>query len=278
MDMDIVITGASGYVGARLYYDLSKTFRTLGTYKTRPLSEEFEKLDITDSKMVEDLVKRYKPAAIIHTAANSSSKSCNSDPMGAISVNEMGTVNIVNAANKVGVAVIYISSTVAELQNNFYEKTKFAGESAVRKAASGYVILKPSVVFGMSPNTETDKPFNQLLRNTEGKGPFTYDTSWKFQPTWISHLSEIITSVMENNIRNKEILAVVPEMKSKFDVANDVLSSFRIEPQPVYEKNSRPSTEYKNTGLEPLGLPVRTYNEMKEGLIKEIRQKDKYVI
>ncbi len=84
MNADIIITGASGYVGARLYLDLSKDFRVLGTYKTKQLSEEFEKLDITNSGDVNDLVKSCKPNVIIHAAANASSKSCESDSMSAI--------------------------------------------------------------------------------------------------------------------------------------------------------------------------------------------------
>ncbi len=193
-------------------------------------------------------------------------------------MNQKGTENIVNAANKVGAVVIYLSSTVAELQKSFYEKTKFSGEAATRKANAGYIILKPSVIFGMNPNTETDKPFNQILKNVQGNGTLTYDTSWRFQPTWMAHLSEIIVSVIEKSITNKEIPALVPEMKSKFDIANDVLSSFGIDAKPIEERSWRPSTEYNTEELRNLKLPVRTYNDMKEGLVKEIKEKEKYAL
>jgi dTDP-4-dehydrorhamnose reductase len=278
MNADIIITGASGYVGSRLYYDLSRGFKTLGTYKSKPLSEEFERLDITNYSKVEELIRTYKPMMIIHAAANASSKSCESDPMSAIETNQKGTENIVNAANQVGATVTYISTTVAELQKSLYEKTKFNAEEITRGAKAGYIILKPSVIFGMSPNTETDKPFNQMLRNIEGSGSLDYDTSWRFQPTWIAHMSEIIASIMENNIHNKEIPVLVPEMKSKFDIANDILSRFGVSARPKDEKSWRPSTEHSTAELKKLGLPIRTYDEMREGIVNEIKERAKYSI
>ncbi len=271
MENVVLITGASGYVGARLYEDLSKSFRTIGTYNSKPLFKEFEKLDITDKNAVVELVKRHKPSFIIHAAANASSKSCDSDPAAAIRVNETGTKNIVEAANAVGAVVVYISATVAELQKSYYEKTKFSGENIVKGSKAGFVILKPSVIFGMSPNMTTDKPFNQILRNIQGTGPFTYDTSWRFQPTWIAHISETIDAIIRSGIRNTEALVVVPDMKSKFDIANDILVEFGKKAEPVNEKSWRPSTEFNLKKEEQLGLPTKTYEEMRDGIVNEVK-------
>jgi len=214
----------------------------------------------------------------VHSAANASSKSCELDPMNAMLVNDIGTYNIVKAANRHGSFVIYISGTVAALQSNSYEKTKFKAEESVRHADAGYAVLRPSVIFGMSPNTTTDKPFNQMLRNIEGKGTPAYDMSWRFQPTWIGHISEIIGSIMDKGIRNEEVPVIVREMKSKFDIASDLLSEFGIKATPSDEKSHRPSSEHSIGGLIRLGLPIHSYAEMKGSIIKELRERDSYVL
>jgi dTDP-4-dehydrorhamnose reductase len=278
MERDFLITGASSYVGARLYYDLSKGFNVVGTYNNKQLSEEFARLDITNPNDVFETVKNYRPRIIIHAAANASSKSCEADPANAINVNEKGTENIVNAANHFSSVLVYLSSTVTDLKSNLYERTKSAGESASTKTKAGFVILKPCVIYGMSPNTTTDKPFNQILRNTQGQGPLSYDNSWHFQPTWIGHISEIIAKIAEENMRNEEITIVVPEMRSKFEIASDILRKFEIEPVKSGEKSSRPSEPSSTDSMKRLNLPVYGYEEIKEKIVEEIKRKDKYVI
>lgn len=279
MQKDILITGASGYVGARLYYDLSKEkFKVSGTYNSQQLSEEFEKLDITDKDAVRALVRLHKPAYIVHSAANASSGSCNKNPVSAILTNEKGTQNIVDAANEEGTTVIYISALVAEYQHSIYEQTKYKGEELVRGAKAGYIILRPSVVYGMSSNTTTDKPFNQILRNIDGKYPKTYDASWLFQPTWIGHISEIIAVIIDRDVRNQEIPVIVPENRSKFAIANDLLQKFGIRPDAVSEKSHRESKSYSTESLKALGLPTHHYNEIIDRIAEEIKNREKYII
>ncbi len=277
LSQKIIITGASGYVGARLFLDLSKDFETIGTYHSTQLSQKFEKLDITNGEEVMDFVRAHRPDVIVHAAAEASSKSCDADPQKAIAINQKGTEGIVNAADSVGALVVYISATVAELQNSMYEKTKFSAENAVRAARSGFVILRPSVVFGMSPNTTTDKPFNHILNDSKRKGKHTYDTSWKFQPTWLAHLSETVSDIANRKLKNIETAVVVDQMKSKYDIAHDILSKFRVKAQAVDEKSWRPSTPVSTAELARLGLPMHTYDEMIEGIVKEIKDKNRYM-
>lgn len=272
----MLITGASGYLGARLYLDLSRSFRVVGTYKSKMLSEEFEKLDITNPESVKELMSAYKPTVIVHTAASSSPVSCMLDPANAVKINQNGTENIVNAANDIGAILIFISSASAGLGENLYESTKIIGEQIVKRTLAGHVILKPSAIFGMSPNSFSDSQFNRILKNIDGDTHIEYDTSWKFQPTWIAHISEIITCIVERGMRNMELPVVVPEMKSRFNISDDLLSGFGLRAKPIDEKSSRKSIESDTSWLQERDLPVHTYKEMISGIINEIRSKDRY--
>lgn len=285
MKRTIILTGASGYVGARLYYDLSNAhFNVLGTYNSHS-SEHFSHLDITDAKKVKELVRTEKPDVIVHNAALASSKECNNDKQKAIDVNDKGTKNIVEAANTIGSGVIYISGTVAERpgEDNMYEQTKSSGELIVKGTLGGHITLRPSVIFGMSPNTMTDKPFNQILKDIEGRGKLSYDDSWRFQPTWIGHISEIIIAIMENGIlvpnrQTPELPVVVQQMSTKFQIASDILSTFGRHPTISEERSSREPTEYNLDVLGNLGLPMHTYSDMIAKITDEIKHREDYII
>ena len=111
--MKILLTGASSYVGARLYIDLSKKFEVLGTYNERSLSDKFVQLDITEAEEVKKVVSEFAPDIIVHAAANANARWCEANPEKAIALNQTSTNSIVDSANENGAKVILISSYAA---------------------------------------------------------------------------------------------------------------------------------------------------------------------
>jgi len=275
--MKILITGASSYVGARLYYDLKKKFEdVVGTYYKTRLFKEFVHLDVTDGATVNCTVEKLKPNVIIHVVANPSAKWCENHPEMAEQLNEEGTKNIVDAANSVNAKVIYISSVAAMNPSNIYGKTKLAGEKYVEKTREGFIILRPALIIGFSPNTTNDRPFNRLLKNLDEEVPAIYDTSWQFQPTWIGHISEIIELLIEKEITNEIIPVAVPEIKTRFDIAKDILSAFGISAIPKNDDDKTPVILVDQNKLIELRMPVYTYSEIISKIIEEIKHRDGY--
>ncbi len=269
--MKILITGASSYVGAKIYADLKDKFETTGTYFLNKLFEELKKLDITNQEEVTNLISNIKPEYIIHVAANASGGWCDKNPDLAKSINEDGTKYIVEAANKVNSKVIYISSFAAINPTIFYGETKLHGEDFVKKTKSGFNILRPSLIVGYSPNTTNDRPFNRLLKNLNEHTPAIYDLSWKFQPTYLRHISEIIQKLIKLNIGNKIIPIAVPEVKSRFDLAKDILTPFNIEVQSEDKQDKSPVFTENLSILKELNLPEYTYSKMIDNIIQELK-------
>ncbi|HLC91026.1 MAG TPA: sugar nucleotide-binding protein [Candidatus Nanoarchaeia archaeon] len=270
--MVILITGASSYVGARIYADLKKIYPVIGTYHSSQLFPELEHLDITDKQEVERIILKKKPEWIIHVAANPSSSWCEQNPEEAIAINETGTKYVVDAANKINSKVIFISSFAVFKGKNRYSKTKIAAENIVKSAKNGYVILRPSLILGFSPNTSNDRQFNRFIRNIKDHVPAVYDTSWRFQATWLTHLVEVIEQIMEKNILNEIIPVSVPELKSRYDIAKDILSEFHINVTPEDKQDPEPIVSDNQQKLKELGLPLHNYREMITGITKELRQ------
>jgi dTDP-4-dehydrorhamnose reductase len=276
--MKILLTGASSYVGARLYFDLHKSFDIVGTYNNSPLSDKFIKLDITSFAAVEKCVTEYKPDVIIHAAANANARWCEANPDLAYSLNEKATESLVNAANTIQAKIIFISSFAAINPTTVYGKTKQISEHHIKQTKNGHVILRPSLIIGFSPNTTNDRPFNRILKNLDKKIPAVYDTSWKFQPTYAGHISEVIKQVIEKDITNQTIAIAVPEVKSRFDIAKDILQTFGIPVTPEDKHDTTPVHIEDFQQLAKLKLQQYSYQEIIEQIITEIKHRDRFTL
>ena len=271
MFMNILITGASSYVGASIYSRLKDKYSLVGTYHSHKLFSELESLDITNQRSVKDFILAKKPDVIIHVAANASGSWCEKNPELAIAINQSGTKYIVDSANAVNSKVILISSFAVANTDSLYGRTKIASEQYVKEVKAGYVILRPSLIVGFSPNTVNDRPFNRFLRNITEGIPAVYDTSWKFQPTWLRHLEEVIEAILEQGIINETIPVSVPELKNKYEIAKDILPQFNIDVSPEDKHDPTPTFSETLDKLEELKLPKYTYNEMIQGIVQEIK-------
>ncbi len=275
----ILIIGASSYVGARLYFDLKSKFAVVGTYSANQLSKSFVRLDIINKEEVEKIVNDTKPDVIIHVANNASAKWCDVNPEKAVLLNQTATQYIVGSANKVNAKLMYLSTMGAIKPSNLYGRTKLKSEEIVKTAKSGYLILRPSLILGLSPNTANDRPFNRLLKNLDESVPAVYDTSWKFQPTYIRHISEVIESSINKKIFSRSIVIAVPEMKSRYDTAKDILTPFAIKVTPVDAKDSTFEIfEDDLSELNELDLPKYTYEEIIKEIVDDMKNRHKFVI
>jgi dTDP-4-dehydrorhamnose reductase len=276
--MKILVLGASSYVGARIYFDLKRKYEVTGTYSSNKLSEKFVKLDITDREAVLKEVADIRPDVIVHSANNANARWCEANPEAAQLLNVKSTEYIVDAANLVNAKLVYISSFAAMNLGNVYGRSKLSSEEITKKTKAGWIILRPSYIVGYSPNTVNDRPFNRLLRNLDDGVKAEYDTSWKFQATWVGHLSGVIAGCIENNIVNEMIPVASPELKSRFDVANDILTPLGVTVHPVDKKDSLPVTSDDLSKLKALKLPVYTYREMVDRIIEEIKARQSFTV
>ncbi len=84
--MKILITGASGYVGARMFADLLGHYDVVGTFQGHKLFGGLLKLDIANREDVFKMVSKIHPNLIIHAAAISSRRLCEERPQEAFAL------------------------------------------------------------------------------------------------------------------------------------------------------------------------------------------------
>ena len=272
----ILVIGASSYVGARIFYDLSFDLSVIGTYHRNKLSNKFIELDITDQTSVSQIIQELKPTTIIHVANEANPRWCEANPEEAIKVNETATKNIINACGNV--KLIYISSTVASNPFNIYAKTKFNSEQLIKNNCKNWNIIRPSLVIGMSPNMTNDRMMNRLLKNLDSGVPAIYDTSWKFKPTDIEHLSIVIKNLITSEINNETIDVVLEKEVSRYTLANDILTPFSIPLEEINNNDRTPTLKESINDLVRLNLPLRNYSETISRTINEIKNRSNFVI
>ncbi len=144
----ILITGATGKLGkALLASDLQKRVCLAPTRL---------EMDITKKEQVEAYCARHDFDAVIHCAAIASVAVCEKDPVSALQVNLIGTTNLIQAALKRGVRLVYISTDYVYpgVKGPYSEKdltipfthygwTKLGGECAVN-VISNHCIVRTS--------------------------------------------------------------------------------------------------------------------------------------
>lgn len=266
--MRVMITGASGYIGAKLFQDLREHHEVVGTFFGNKLFTDLRQLDVTDRGAVLATTSKVNPDVIVHAAAIASGSRCEQEPDVAIDTNSAGTEHVVEAANLCGARVMYVSSLGALEPHTVYGETKFMGEESAKHARVGYSILRLSVTFGCSPNTRNDRPFNRILRTLSEGQPVLYDNTWRFRPTYLQHVSATIRALLERRIDGRTVTIVVPELKSMFEIASDILRPFGKTVMAVEQNEARVEDV-----REPMvsGLPTCSYSEMIDGITREIR-------
>lgn len=160
----VLITGSDGMVGNYADFGIKTNRRSL---------------DVTDLKEVMSFCQKHKPEAIIHLAAETDVDRCERDPEYAYMVNSVGTYHIASAAKELGIKLVYVSTagvfdgkketsyTEEDEPNpqNYYGRTKFLGELAVRGMLDNFILARVCWMFGGGPKRDQKfvaKIINQL--------------------------------------------------------------------------------------------------------------------
>lgn len=276
--MKILIIGASSYVGARLYLDVKQNHEVLGTYSSNKLTESFVRLDIADNDAVHKLVEEFRPEIIVHCANLPKNEPIAKDKVRGKKVNLDGTGHLVNAANKVNSKFVFISSIVALSPFDLYGQYKKMSEDKIKSVKSGWLILQPPYILGLSPNRTNDRPFNRILKNIIEKTEPAYDTSWKTSLSYLGHISELIEACIAKNIWNKSIPLGTAEKRNRYEMARDILKPFDIKAIPTDKKDTTGSVDNDLKELNRLGLKNYTYDEIIKKIVWELKNMDKFLL
>jgi dTDP-4-dehydrorhamnose reductase len=109
--MNVLLTGASGFLGRRISKALEGRAEVTGSYHTRPVRQGSEvPLDVRDKEAVFSLWRRRRFDVCIHASACCSLEACERSPQKAWALNVEGSQNIAEACRRFETRLIYIST------------------------------------------------------------------------------------------------------------------------------------------------------------------------
>lgn len=199
--MKILVTGASGLLGQELCPMLDE----IGAQYWATNSKIF---DITDTKMVNEIMNKVSLDLIIHLAAYTNVDLAETNPDDAFLVNQIGTKNMAKIAKKLDVPIVYIStSSVFDGKRNTPYKTtdtvhpinvyglsKLKGEEEIKKITDKYYIIRTSNLYGKGGSNYIDA----MLTYSMFKSDISVVDDQIISPTWTKYLcKEIIKIITE---------------------------------------------------------------------------------
>lgn len=265
----ILVIGASSYVGARLYVDLKNAgLAILGTHNQTELFSENVRLDITDRAQVDVLFSNFRPNIVVLVAAFSNQASVDHNPSKAEEVNIRGCEYVSIAAKSWGAPLVYIS-TEAVFHQTGYGELKRRAEEIVKENSISYLILRLGMCFGGSPNKVNDRPHNRLIRALEKREPISFDSSLKFYPTYLPHLSAVLIELIKYEHWKDTIAVICSEPTNRYEIAKLVLQNIQV--NEVKTENVPPLPPLSDMDLKRLGLPTLHTSKMLQLLRDELQ-------
>ena len=201
---DILITGANGQLGTELRHLLDSQGVAYDAF-------DAQQMDITDAAAVNKRFAAVNPRIVFHCAAFTAVDPAEDEKKDLNwRVNEDGTRNVAEAAQKAGATLFYISTdyvfdgtNAGEYEvdaptnpKNEYGKAKLAGEQIVASVMDKYYIIRTSWVFG-----EYGKNFVYTMRRlAKDHDKLTVVDDQVGRPTWTRTLAEFMLYAVQHQI------------------------------------------------------------------------------
>lgn len=165
----VLVTGSNGLLGQKLtdIYRTQKDVELIATGRGAdryPQKEGYiyDEMDITKEDDVLNIILKYSPDCIIHTAAMTNVDACELDKEGCIAQNIDAVKFVVNAANAVNAHLVHLSTdfifdgtagpyTEDGVPNplSFYGDSKLKAEEYIIANAKKWAILRTVLVYGL---------------------------------------------------------------------------------------------------------------------------------
>lgn len=209
----VLIIGASGFLGSELHkiFRSDKNYETYGTYSKTEV-DNFEHLDITDLKSINNVFSKIQPDIVIVTAALTNVEYCEINREETYKINILGVENIARVCKKYKCRVVYISTEYVfdgidgpydesdkENSINYYGETKLLAERIIQNEISNYLIIRTTVVYGW--NLDSKNFIMQLIKNLNENTTMKVPMDQISSPTYCSNLTEMIKECCDKDIK-----------------------------------------------------------------------------
>jgi dTDP-4-dehydrorhamnose reductase len=208
--MKLLIIGASGVLGSRLYNDtIKKKWNVMGTYCSHECDGLFY-LDVRDRNSIEKVFNFFRPDIVVMTGGITDVDLCALKPGLADAVNIKGTLNLVKKIKEYDAKLAYISTDyIFDGENgpykeddkpnpiNTYGMTKLEAERIVQLKLKDYLIVRTAQLCGID---HANKNFViKIIHNMRNnKKVYAADDLYS-TPTYSGLLSDMVIKLIKKD-------------------------------------------------------------------------------
>ena len=187
----LLITGASGFLGWHICQVAKPEWQVYGTYFSHPIEIPgitLLQVNLTDFQELKYLFEQIQPAAVIHTAAQSSPNFCQTQPNETEPINVTASWNIAGLCADYNIPCVFTSTDMVfdganppYRENdpvcpiNYYGEQKVRAEQGMLLRYPQTAICRMPLMFGMATPTAISfiQPFIEILRTGKELSLFT---------------------------------------------------------------------------------------------------------
>lgn len=233
--LKILIIGASGLLGSKLYEKFSENYKVIGTYSTNK-QDSLYYCDITKKDLI--IFKEIKPDIVIHAAGITKLDPCETNKELAYKINVEGTENVIQGCKLNNSKLIYFSTDFIfdgkkgnyreEDSTNplsYYAKTKLKSEELIKNSGLEYIIARVAVLYGAKQNNKLISCCIEKLKNQEY---MLLVADHLRTPTLVDDIAEAINILIIKNRKGVYHIAG-PEKLSAFSMGVRIAEVFNFD-------------------------------------------------
>jgi len=239
--MKLLIIGASGVLGSRLFNDtIKKKWNVMGTYCSYEL-KGLSYLDVRDENSIDKSFNLFEPEVVVMAGGITNVDLCTLKPKLAKDVNIKGTLNLVKKIKAYGSKLIYISTDyIFDGKNgpykendkpnpiNAYGRTKLESENIIKSKLKDYLIVRTAQLYGTGMAVQNTNFTVKIIHNMKsGKKIYAADDFYS-TPTYAGSLSKIVIKLIEKRASGIYHGAGA-EFINRYDYVNKIADIFKLD-------------------------------------------------
>ncbi|MEO3747305.1 sugar nucleotide-binding protein [Plantactinospora sp. B5E13] len=234
MTRRLLVTGATGYLGRRVYQRATAAgWSVVGTYHAGPAETGDERWDVRDPSAVRRLIARIRPDVVVHAATGRDRDDWRTTADGA--------AHVAVAAAAAGTRLVHVSSDAVFSGRDVhydeealpdpvhrYGAAKAAAETAVRAVAPDAAVVRTSLVLGDGQGAH-ERLTHDLVSGRLSGALFTDEIR---KPVHVDDLADALLELAGNGYRG--VLNVAgPDVVSRYDLGLLVAARDGLDPAAV---------------------------------------------
>lgn len=235
----MLVTGASGLLGANFVFSARELFQLTACYGRNPVrwaGVNTVRIDLKKEPQLAALLESIKPAIIVHFAALTNVDYCEKHPAEAEACNVLISGRLARWASDHGALMVLMSTdsvfngakgayreSDSPSPINVYATSKLAAEQSVRECGSEHIIIRANI-YGWNAQPKVSLA-EWILSQLEGKLVTPGFTDVIFSPLLVNTLANIILGLIAKEARGTIHVGSTGAL-SKFDFARKVANIF----------------------------------------------------